>query len=405
MQIDYKYLCHGLGHLTGLEIRVYLEQELIEHYAHYPFEPDIAGIISDRASQNQDNAFYVETEELLVFGAIRARQDNRLLIIGPTSHIRPGKQAMLSILYQLAGSHQQLPELEQYFANMVPYPFENFLEILCFVNYAVNEEKLTVSQLIRRNDDFNFSTSSQIEAADKWYENNQQQEAPPHNTYEAEKIMMSYITTGDVEAVKAFFEKPPTGRIGPIALNELRQRRNTHIIAAALMSRAAIAGGMTPEAAFAISDRYIQKVEMLSSGRDITQLGMEMMLDYTRRVEAIKCGEENSRLARDIKRYIHNNINRKIKLSDIAEALDINRSYMCERFKQDTGRTINEFITLVKVDEAKRMLRITNHTIAQISDYLAFSSQSYFQNVFKKIEGCTPREYRERRTSERNIFK
>jgi AraC-like DNA-binding protein len=78
---------------------------------------------------------------------------------------------------------------------------------------------------------------------------------------------------------------------------------------------------------------------------------------------------------------------------------------MCERFKQDTGRTINEFITLVKVDEAKRMLRVTNNTIAQISDYLAFSSQSYFQNVFKKIEGCTPREYRGQRTSEKNIFK
>jgi hypothetical protein len=150
---------------------------------------------------------------------------------------------------------------------MIPYPFENFLEILCFVNYAINEEKLSVADLIRREDIVKFPSVMKMDQPER--------RRNPHNTYEAEKIMLSYITTGDVDAVRAFFHTPPTGRIGPIAQNELRQRKNTHICAATLMSRAAIAGGMSPEAAFAISDRYIQKVELLRSGKDITALGME----------------------------------------------------------------------------------------------------------------------------------
>lgn len=389
MQIDYNYLCHGLGHLTGLEVRIYQGDSKTEHYFNYEFKPDIVEIILPEIEIRKERVFYIETDELLVFGVIKSKNNGPTLIIGPTSQIRPGKQETISMLYRLGETYERLSDLETYFDNMIPYPFENFLEILCFVNYAINEEKLSVADLIRREDIVKIPSVMENGS-------NQNEDVNPHNTYEAEKIMLSYITTGDVDAVRAFFHTPPTGRIGPIAQNELRQRKNTHICAATLMSRAAIAGGMSPEAAFAISDRYIQKVELLRSGKDITALGMEMMLDYAIRVESLKCGSNDSYLARDIKRWIHKHFSEKISINDIASALGINRSYLCERFKQETGTTIVEFITSVRIDEAKRMLTVTSLTIAQISDYLAFSSQSYFQNVFKKFEGCTPREYRQR---------
>lgn len=389
MQIDYNYLCNGLGHLTGLEVRLYQDDLKTEHYVNYDFKPDIAGLILSEIDSRDESAFYIETEELLVFGVIKSMNNEPTLVIGPTSQIKPGKQEMISMLYRLGESYERLSDLEAYFDNIIPYPFENFLEILCFVNYAINDEKLSVADLIRREDIVKLPNVVENRS-------NQNEDVNPHNTYEAEKLMLSYITTGDVDAVRAFFRTPPTGRIGLIAHNELRQRKNTHICAATLMSRAAIAGGMSPEAAFAISDRYIQKVELLRSGKDITALGMEMMLDYAIRVESLKCGSNDSYLARDIKRWIHKHFSEKISINDIASALGINRSYLCERFKQETGTTIVEFITSVRIDEAKRMLTVTSLTIAQISDYLAFSSQSYFQNVFKKFEGCTPREYRQR---------
>ena len=56
--------------------------------------------------------------------------------------------------------------------------------------------------------------------------------------------------------------------------------------------------------------------------------------------------------------------------------------------------TVNEFITKMKIDEAKRLLEHTDRPISAISEALAYSSQSYFQNVFKKVTGMTPNEFR-----------
>jgi AraC-like DNA-binding protein len=53
-------------------------------------------------------------------------------------------------------------------------------------------------------------------------------------------------------------------------------------------------------------------------------------------------------------------------------------------------QTVNE----VKVDEAKRLLESTELSITDISERLDYSSQNYFQTIFKDITGMTPRTYR-----------
>lgn len=291
------------------------------------------------------------------------------IIIGPTSQIRPGKQETVATLYMLNEPYSRLGELQNYFSNMVPYPFETFLEILCFVNYALNDEKLSVAHLIKKSD--HLSSIS----ATAWKKEDDEFEETPHNTFQGEQLMLSYVTTGNVDAIYSFFESPPTGRIGSMAHDELRQRKNSFVCAATLICRAAIAGGMASDTAFALSDRYIQKAEMLRNGGDITTLNMEMLLDYTQRVEAIKCGVDGFAIVKSVIRYIQKNISKKISVGDMAKSLNFNRSYLCEKFKMDTGNTISDFIMQTKVDEAKRMLRLSSLTIAHISDYLSFSSQ------------------------------
>ena len=389
VQYDYKYLCQGLGHLTGLETRIYKQGALFDHYTPLDFTPDIVGVISEKIKDYEENVFYIENAEMLIFGVIQVKKDGVVLIVGPTAHVRPGKRVVEITLSRLGEPLSRLPDLQKYFSNMIPYPFENFLEILCFVNYSLNAEKLSASDLIQRSGGIaRFSTASVTNKVD----NEQEQ---PHNTFQAEKLLLSYVTTGNVEAVQAFFTKPPAGRAGTLAQNELRQRKNTFICAATLVSRAAVAGGMSSETAFALSDVYVQKVEMLNLSGDITSLSMQMVLDYTHRVEALKYGGVHSRLASDVIRFVLKNLSKKLTTDDIALALKMNRSYLCERFKQETGNTVGAFIAESKIGEAKRMLEISDQSISHISEYLSFSSQSYFQTVFKKMEGCTPKEYRQ----------
>lgn len=52
--------------------------------------------------------------------------------------------------------------------------------------------------------------------------------------------------------------------------------------------------------------------------------------------------------------------------------------------------TIGEYINQRKIEEAQRLLRFSDKSLSAISNYLSFSSQSHFQNVFKKVTGETP---------------
>ena len=58
--------------------------------------------------------------------------------------------------------------------------------------------------------------------------------------------------------------------------------------------------------------------------------------------------------------------------------------------------TISEFIMQEKIEEAKRLLILSNHTILEISSLLHFTDQSYFTKTFKKVTGVTPKVYRNR---------
>ena len=61
---------------------------------------------------------------------------------------------------------------------------------------------------------------------------------------------------------------------------------------------------------------------------------------------------------------------------------------------EETGMTLGQYVTQIKVDEAKRLMDVTCKSIAEIAEYLGYSSQSHFQRVFKKASGMTPGEYR-----------
>ncbi len=220
-------------------------------------------------------------------------------------------------------------------------------------------------------------------------------EEPVHNTLEMEKALYALITAGRPDLLGAMFEKPPTGRVGKIAHSEMRQRKNTFIIAAALASRAAIAGGMQQDAAFTMSDLYIQKAELLNDHQQLTLLSVEMLFAYAKQVESINFHGSRSKLVAEAAAFIRENIDQKMTTGSIAAGLGLSRTHLCRRFKNEAGVTLNEFATEQKMLEAKRLLATTRQSALQISEYLGYSSQGYFQNVFKKQVGCTPKHYRE----------
>ena len=63
-------------------------------------------------------------------------------------------------------------------------------------------------------------------------------------------------------------------------------------------------------------------------------------------------------------------------------------------FKEVTGKSYTEFIASIRMERAKEMLALTDLSINDISRAVGYEDQNYFSRYFRKIEGCSPLEYR-----------
>lgn len=83
-----------------------------------------------------------------------------------------------------------------------------------------------------------------------------------------------------------------------------------------------------------------------------------------------------------------------LSLSDIAEKLGTNSTYLSKLFKENLGVNFNDYINSYRIEAAKFLLSTTSKKIEIISNETGFNSQQNFIRVFKKIEGVAPGQYR-----------
>jgi len=84
-----------------------------------------------------------------------------------------------------------------------------------------------------------------------------------------------------------------------------------------------------------------------------------------------------------------------ITLENLAYAVGMSRTSLAQRFKQQTGKTIVEYLTERRLAKACELLGRSEWTVAAISKMVGFHSQTYFHQLFRKHEGCTPQQYRD----------
>lgn len=87
-------------------------------------------------------------------------------------------------------------------------------------------------------------------------------------------------------------------------------------------------------------------------------------------------------------------------MDEIAEACYISKSYLCHIFKKEYDMTVMEYLKRVRIRYACEFLATSDKTFSLIATKMGFADISHFTKNFKKIKGCTPREYRERKKRE-----
>jgi YesN/AraC family two-component response regulator len=84
-----------------------------------------------------------------------------------------------------------------------------------------------------------------------------------------------------------------------------------------------------------------------------------------------------------------------LTLKEVANQVYLSPSYFSRLFKEEVGMTFVEYLSFVRVQKAKTLLRVSSLPIEIIANNTGFSNASYFATAFKKLVGKTPREYRE----------
>lgn len=105
--------------------------------------------------------------------------------------------------------------------------------------------------------------------------------------------------------------------------------------------------------------------------------------------------DKGGSLIDEVKKYIRINIQNHTSRDTLADKFKLNPSYLSQLFKKETGMTLSEFSTNVRLELACSYLQDPSLRVAEISDMVGFTSPRQFNISFKKKYGVTPTNYRQ----------
>lgn len=327
---------------------------------------------------NQKTPVIYQDENKVIFCGMREKM-TKMLLLGPIciedmSYVEIHRYCKA---YQIE-NEQCPPKLK----------LQNLLALLELLSYIKIEEKYEDEEILDANgliekQEIGLEADVRIDIEDIY-----------HHTYQEEVKTMDYIREGNLEEVVGAVELLAS-TAGKLSENEIRNERNLGICSITLATRAAIEGGAVPAKAYKLSDLYINKIDQCKRMTEIFEYRKRSLYDFAKLVVEERAKRANSRYTEQCKEYIRKYYHQKIYISDIAKALGISESHLSRIFKKETGESIQEYSMHMRIERAENLLKYSEASLTEISEYLCFSSQSHFGKVFKVHKNMTPKQYRD----------
>ena len=213
----------------------------------------------------------------------------------------------------------------------------------------------------------------------------------PDYPADTEKKLFAAVEAGDVglardQALSFFTWMKETY---PDALIDARLKCLEFVLYAEKLSYKS--GGMTY--------RFLRRSDYLPSVMECADFGelenwFILKIGEAARNITTKKEEKLGNLVEDAKHYIMENYDRDISLDEVSGIVDVSPYYFTRLFKEETGETFLEFLTRIRMERAKELMKDPNISIKDICTQVGYSDPNYFSRIFKKAVGMTPTEYR-----------
>lgn len=344
------------------------------------------------------NIIYKMTDELstnYMFFLLPGCERESLFVIGPYVSCEISKGEIMEIAERLKISPRRVTQLETYFGS-VPYipdgsvlfaALDAFAELIwggahCFTVVDIEKDAQDSS--------LNISSADDVSDTSKTLLNMQIME----ERYAYENEMMQAVSHGQIHKAEMFLSG-----FGPISFEQrlsdpLRNLKNYCIIMNTLLRKAAENGGVHPVYLDKLSSSFAQKIELMTSTEEIEGMMGEMFRSYCQLVKKHSTKNYSPPVQKAVL-YIDTDITADLSLSTLAAIQNVSPSYLSALFRQETGKTLTDYVNEKRIKRAKRLLKTTKLQIQTVAQHCGIFDVQYFSRLFKKYEKKTPKEYRE----------
>jgi two-component system response regulator YesN len=215
----------------------------------------------------------------------------------------------------------------------------------------------------------------------------------PIYPFEKEQELLGRVRIGDRTGAKEILNE----LLGSIFF---RSGGNDELIKARLLelmvvlSRAAVEAGASMEKLLGLNYSYVQQLSGISRFDDLC-VWIVKVLDTFLDVAAENRNMKNAKVIHDAVEYITANYNKNLVLEEVAQVVYLSPYYLSHLFRSELGCTFVEYVTKIRIETAKKLMRGSNNSLSEISEEIGYKDSGYFSKVFRKSEGMTPSQYRQ----------
>ncbi len=161
----------------------------------------------------------------------------------------------------------------------------------------------------------------------------------------------------------------------------------------ALLSRAAIDAGVPVAEILDLSHHQLRELSPLPGAAEIRSWTLNCLTEL---MAAIQVVTQSKDVVQQAITYIHQNQHRSdISLKEVAGVVNLSPSHLASLFKTKVGVSYIKYLTSLRLEQAKKLLRTTDLTIAAVAEAVGYQTPTNFYRLFQRETGMTPAAYRQ----------
>lgn len=212
-------------------------------------------------------------------------------------------------------------------------------------------------------------------------------------TFYYENKIMELVSKGDTELLKSGLVELGTSVLPILNSTSLKTEKYYTIIILEKLASLAIQVGKDILSVIKLRNYYIRKVEEQAEFIGVLATRDSAIIHFTEELHGVS-NQATTALVRCILQYINLKIYDNIKVSELAKQFYLSESSLRNKFKEEIGLSITEYVNQRKIEESKIMI-LSGLPVGEIARRLSFYDLSHYYRTFKKYTGMTPQQFRD----------